>query len=247
MTSRSSPPMRAATGSRPGGSTCRRSPTPRSKWERSGVGSGRVGRSAPNTTALAAVRGGPPQLRGVSAQDRPQDRGGDPRAPLTPLRGWPLLEVEDAERAGVAHLVPDPRLRHRQHLADVVTVVMDPLAEKLVDAELADLRVDPAATEIRRLERPNEVDAGGSERRDLVRQLCRRPCLVVPRGRDGWRIPRLEERWRERPVGSDAAEDGADTVRESASFRLDSGARRTRWRSTHRGAGRHLATSPSPT
>ena len=48
---------------------------------------------------------------------------------------------------------------------------MDPLAEKLVDPELADLRVDYAATEIRRLERPNEVEAVGSERRELVRQL----------------------------------------------------------------------------
>ena len=51
------------------------------------------------------------------------------------------LQVLEAKAAGVAHLSPDPRLRDGQHLADVVSVVVDPFAEELVDPQQSDLGV----------------------------------------------------------------------------------------------------------
>src|SRR5260221_3201259 len=47
------------------------------------------------------------------------------------------LEVLETEPAGVSHLCPNPRLGHGEEPPDVVAVVMDPLAEPLVDPERA--------------------------------------------------------------------------------------------------------------
>ena len=53
----------------------------------------------------------------------------------------------------------------------MVAVVMDPLAEQLVDAQRADVRVDADATHVGRTERPDERHAVKPKRSEFGRQL----------------------------------------------------------------------------
>ena len=59
---------------------------------------------------------------------------GGPGPDLAQVEDRSRLEILEAEPPGIAHLGPDAGLGHAQHLTDVVAVVVDPFAEKLVDA-----------------------------------------------------------------------------------------------------------------
>src|SRR5260221_7335891 len=128
------------------------------------------------------------------------------------------LEVLETEPAGVAHLRPDPRLGHGEELPDVIAIVMDPLAEQLVDAQRAHLRVDADTTHVGRTERPYERHAVKPKSPNLGRQLDARAQIVAPRLGDGRRIPTFEVR---RDVWTVGGQDPANPAGESASLRLD--------------------------
>src|SRR6478735_1965222 len=95
----------------------------------------------------------------------------------------PALEVLEAEPSGVAHLTPDPRLRHGEQLADVVPVVVDPLAQQLVDAQETDSWMLSRAGKVRRVEVGGVAQVVASLRGDGRRI----PILEV--GRDGRDAP----------------------------------------------------------
>ena len=74
----------------------------------------------------------------------------------------------------------------------MISVVVDPFAEKLVDAERADLRMKTEAGHVVPIEAADQADAVRPECRELRDEFRARADLVAPRLGDGGRIPGFE-------------------------------------------------------
>src|SRR3954454_24523619 len=85
-----------------------------------------------------------------------------------------------AESPGVAHLSPDSTLGHGQQLPDMVSVVVDPFAKELVDAEGADVRVKAQAGKVLRSQAADKSDAVSPECREFGDEFGARAEVVVP-------------------------------------------------------------------
>ena len=95
----------------------------------------RLGRGRRRPEPAVDLPRGPDRRRASSAGPRGGDRrrrGGAGR-PDRGRGGIVAYEILEAEPAGVAHLAPDAGLGDGQHLADVIAVVVDPLAQQFVD------------------------------------------------------------------------------------------------------------------
>ena len=118
------------------------------------------------------------------------------------------------EALSVAHVGPDERLDVGHHLLEVIAVVVDPLVQKIADAEVTDNRMLTAPREIGLPQALHEGDALVAEPRELVQQ--RRGVAVAvasgPRHRD--LVPGLEP-------GLVVVEDLTDPPGEAASLGLD--------------------------
>src|SRR5579884_1116092 len=68
----------------------------------------------------------------------------------------------------VAHVWPDVGLDVREHLLDVVAIVVQPLVKKLVHAQVADCWVVAAPLELRWGQLSDKSDAGSAERGELL-------------------------------------------------------------------------------
>src|SRR3954454_15382134 len=97
-----------------------------------------------------------------------------------------------AESPGVAHLSPDSTLGHGQQLPNMVSVVVDPFAKELVDAERANGRMKTDAGEVVGSQAAEKSDAVGPESREFGDEFGSGAELIVPRLCDGGRIPGLE-------------------------------------------------------
>jgi glycerol uptake facilitator-like aquaporin len=93
----------------------------------------RHGASARRSWAATWPASGSTSSRRSSAPSSARSSTGQPTGAGTPTSSRPDLEVLQAEPASVAHLAPDAGLGDLQQLADVIPVVVDPLAEELVD------------------------------------------------------------------------------------------------------------------
>jgi hypothetical protein len=94
------------------------------------------------------------------------------RAPFATGDDHLELDVLEAEPSRVAHLAPDPGLGHRQELADVVSVVVDPFAEELVHAEWPDIRMEAGSGEVAVGQPADEAHTLGAELEELIDQLA---------------------------------------------------------------------------